>query len=76
MPEPPDQEKWQLQREECSDRLSQLLANPTARVFFGDEAGFEGDPRPPHPRLFRRPSSAQHRGSGGTLKRPSCQPDC
>lgn len=68
MPEPPDQEKWQLQREECSDRLSQLLADPTARVFFGDEAGFEGDPRPRH-KWVKRGSRPTQGYFGGHLRR-------
>ncbi|MFT3992303.1 MAG: IS630 family transposase [Luteolibacter sp.] len=68
MPEPPDPEKWQLQREKCAADLSDLLANSTARVFFGDEAGFEGDPRPRHKWVKRgtRPTQGYY---GGHLRR-------
>jgi hypothetical protein len=46
IPEPPDADQWALKRETCAARLATLLGDPSARVFFGDEAGFEGDPRP------------------------------
>ena len=46
MPVPKDPEKWEEQREEFAGELLNLLENPNAKVFFGDEAGFEGDPRP------------------------------
>ena len=46
MPEPPDRESWEQQREDFAARLIDLLDDSDAVVFFGDEAGFEGDPRP------------------------------
>ena len=46
VPEPPDREAWEDQREAFAGRLLDLLEDPTCAVFFGDEAGFEGDPRP------------------------------
>lgn len=46
MPEPPDREAWEIQRETFAGELLDLLDNKKADVFFGDEAGFEGDPRP------------------------------
>ena len=46
MPEPPDRESWEDRREAFAFHLLELLDDPEAEVFFGDEAGFEGDPRP------------------------------
>jgi transposase len=46
VPEPPDRESWEKQRETFGSELISLLDDPTCDVFFGDEAGFEGDPRP------------------------------
>ena len=46
VPEPPDRDAWIIQREEFIPKLLALLEEPQTRVFFGDEAGFEGDPRP------------------------------
>ena len=46
MPEPPDREDWEKQRESFAERLVTLLESPVHDMFFGDEAGFEGDPRP------------------------------
>jgi len=68
MPEPPDADQWALKRETCAARLTSLLADPSARVFFGDEAGFEGDPRPRHRWVKRgsRPTQGYH---GGHLRR-------
>lgn len=68
MPEPPDKDKWAKQREDCVRELADLLADPTARAFFGDEAGFEGDPRPRHKWVKRgsRPTQGYY---GGHLRR-------
>ena len=68
IPEPPDPAQWALKRESCAIELASLLADPTARVFFGDEAGFEGDPRPRHRWVKRgsRPTQGYH---GGHLRR-------
>lgn len=46
MPEPRDPEAWEIQREDFVDTLLDLLGDGGNSVFFGDEAGFEGDPRP------------------------------
>ncbi len=46
MPEPPDRDDWEKQREIFGGELITLLEDPACDVFFGDEAGFEGDPRP------------------------------
>ena len=68
IPEPPDADQWALKRETCAARLASLLGDPSARVFFGDEAGFEGDPRPRHRWVKRgsRPTQGYH---GGHLRR-------
>ena len=68
VPEPPDPDQWALKRESCAAELASLLADPAARVFFGDEAGFEGDPRPRHRWVKRgsRPTQGYH---GGHLRR-------
>lgn len=46
VPEPPDREAWEDQREAFARRLIDHLEDDSCEVFFGDEAGFEGDPRP------------------------------
>lgn len=46
MPEPPDRDAWEIQRENFVGELLELLDDSCCEVFFGDEAGFEGDPRP------------------------------
>ena len=46
MPEPPDRDDWEKQREIFGGELITMLEDPANDVFFGDEAGFEGDPRP------------------------------
>jgi DDE superfamily endonuclease len=68
MPEPPDRAAWLCQREDCARRLEALFENPQAVVFFGDEAGFEGDPRPRHKWVKRgsRPTQGYY---GGHVRR-------
>lgn len=68
VPEPPDKDKWTSHRSDCAKELAALLADPAARVFFGDEAGFEGDPRPRQKWVKRgsRPTQEYH---GGHLRR-------
>jgi transposase len=46
MPEPPDREAWEDQRESFAGELLALIEDERCDLFFGDEAGFEGDPRP------------------------------
>ncbi len=62
MPEPPDREAWEDQREAFAFELLELLDDSTCEVFFGDESGFEGDPRPRHKWVKRgtRPTQAYH----------------
>ena len=68
MPEPPDRDAWLHQREDCARQLQLLLEDPCAVVFFGDEAGFEGDPRPRHKWVKRgsRPTQGYY---GGHVRR-------
>lgn len=68
MPEPPDRDAWLRQREDCASRLAALLDDPNNVVFFGDEAGFEGDPRPRHKWVKRgsRPTQGYY---GGHVRR-------
>jgi transposase len=46
VPEPPDREAWEDRREAFAMELLDYLEDDSCEVFFGDEAGFEGDPRP------------------------------
>lgn len=46
MPEPPDREAWEDRRESFAGELLELIEDESCDLFFGDEAGFEGDPRP------------------------------
>jgi transposase len=46
MPEPPDKVAWQQRREQCAQDLFAALNDPNKILYFSDEAGFEGDPRP------------------------------
>jgi transposase len=59
MPEPPDKEKWQAQREAVHQQLKTLTQDPNATLFFGDESGFEGDPRPRHTWCLRGSNPTQ-----------------
>lgn len=68
VPEPPDRDTWLRKREDCAGRLAALLEDPAAVVLFGDEAGFEGDPRPRH-KWVRRGSRPTQGYYGGHLRR-------
>lgn len=46
MPEPVDKDLWQKQREEFALKMEGLVNDPTVELWFGDESGIEGDPRP------------------------------
>lgn len=46
MPEPPDKDDWQKKRQACAKALLKMLEHPDNVLYFCDEAGFEGDPRP------------------------------
>lgn len=68
VPEPPDRDAWLKLRESFVPELAALLEDPAAQVLFGDEAGFEGDPRPRQKWVKRgsRPVQGYH---GGHLRR-------
>lgn len=46
MPEPPDREVHQQQREAFIEQLGTLWEDEKVELWFADETGFEGDPRP------------------------------
>lgn len=46
MPETPDRDAWEDRSDAFVGELLALLEDDGCEVFFGDEAGFEGDPRP------------------------------
>jgi len=64
MPEPPDRDAWEDLRETFATELITMLEDPGCDVFFGDEAGFEGDPRPRAKWVKRgsRPTQGYHGG--------------
>lgn len=64
VPEPLDRELWEQQRESFAEELIDLMDDPKTVVFFGDEAGFEGDPRPRHRWASRgsNPTQGYHGG--------------
>lgn len=45
-PLPPDDKTWEQKRAAFRPQLAALLSDPQAVVFFQDECGIEGDPRP------------------------------
>lgn len=67
VPEPPNKELWIEQREAFADELINLLSDPGIKTFFGDEAGFEGDPRPRH-RWVKRGSRPTQPYYGGHVR--------
>jgi transposase len=68
MPEPPDPKEWEKRRAAFKEELSELAAEPGTRMFFGDEAGFEGDPRP-RQKWVKRGSRPTQGYYGGHLRR-------
>ena len=68
VPEPPDKEAWHEQRKRFVPQLVALLEDPQVDVFFGDEAGFEGDPRP-RQRWVKRGSRPTQGYYGGHVRR-------
>jgi len=68
VPEPPDKDLWIKQRLEFVPQLVSLLEDPQVDVFFGDEAGFEGDPRP-RQRWVKRGSRPTQGYYGGHVRR-------
>ena len=67
VPEPPDKTVWAQQRKEFIPKLLKLLNNPQVDVFFGDESGFEGDPRP-RQRWVKRGSRPTQGYYGGHIR--------
>ena len=67
MPEPPDRNQWVIEREAFGQELLAMLENPAFEVFFGDEAGFEGDPRP-RARWVKRGSKPTQGYYGGHIR--------
>lgn len=67
MPEPPNREDWEEQREIFAYQLLELLEDKDSEVFFGDEAGFEGDPRP-RQRWVQRASRPTQGYYGGHIR--------
>ncbi|MGC4013109.1 MAG: IS630 family transposase [Luteolibacter sp.] len=67
MPEPPDKNLWEEQRERFAAELLELLDDPAVKTFFGDEAGFEGDPRP-RQRWVKRGSRPTQPYYGGHIR--------
>ena len=84
MPEPPDRDQWEERRETFCVELLALLEDHGCDVFFGDEAGFEGDPRPrqkwvkrgsrPTQGLLRRARPPECCRRGQSRKRPAGEP--
>lgn len=68
MPEPPDRGEWEKRRDDFCDEMARLAAEPGLRLFFGDEAGFEGDPRP-RQKWVKRGSRPTQGYYGGHLRR-------
>jgi len=64
VPEPPDRDRWEDQREVFAGELIGLMEDRDTDVFFGDEVGFEGDPRPRHRWVPRgsNPTQGYHGG--------------
>ena len=67
VPEPPNRDQWEDQREVFASELIDLIENKNTEVFFGDEVGFEGDPRPRH-RWVPRGSSPTQGYYGGHIR--------
>ena len=67
MPEPPDPDEWEARREAFIGQLLDLLEDEGSTVFFGDEAGFEGDPRP-RQRWVKRGSHPTQGYYGGHIR--------
>ncbi|WP_411847098.1 IS630 family transposase [Roseibacillus persicicus] len=67
VPEPSDPQRWEEQREAFAEELITLMEDPQTVVFFGDEVGFEGDPRPRH-KWVQRGSSPTQGYHGGHVR--------
>ena len=84
VPEPPNLEAWEDQREVFAMELLGFLEDPACGVFFGDEAGFEGDPRPrqkwarrgsrPTQAYLREPRPPKRHRCGQSGGRPAGEP--
>jgi transposase len=67
VPEPPDPDQWEQARESFAEELVELMESSKTTVFFGDEVGFEGDPRP-RQRWVPRGSSPTQGYHGGHVR--------
>ena len=67
VPEPPDRKAWEDRREAFAVELLGYLEDKSCEVFFGDEAGFEGDPRP-RQKWVRRGSTPTQGYYGGHIR--------
>jgi transposase len=67
VPEPSDKEAWIQQRKEFAPKLAALLKDLEVEVYFGDESGFEGDPRP-RQRWVKRGSNPTQGYYGGHVR--------
>ena len=67
MPEPPDKDKWLQAREAFLPELVKLHDDEQVELFFGDESGFEGDPRP-RQRWVKRASRPTQGYYGGHVR--------
>jgi hypothetical protein len=67
MPEPADRDVWTEQRNALIPLLQELFGQENTEVFFGDEVGFEGDPRP-RQRWVKRGSNPTQGYYGGHVR--------
>ena len=67
MPEPPDRDEWQKRREQCAKDLLAAIHDPNQILYFADEAGFEGDPRP-RQKWVKRGSNPKQPYYGGHVR--------
>ena len=68
MPEPRDPEAWAIERETFKENLGGWLADPVVKLWFCDESGIEGDPRPRH-RWVKKGSRPEIPYAGSHLRR-------
>lgn len=67
-PEPRDPDAWESEREAFRGRLKEWLADPDVELWFSDECGVEGDPRP-RKRWVEKGSSPTVPYAGSHLRR-------
>lgn len=68
VPQAPDSEQWKAKRKAYQQHIETLIKEPGNRIWFCDESGFEGDPRPRQrwAKKGSRPTVGYH---GGHLRR-------